>query len=137
MGHWEDSRESNLLDGFAHFYDTYECSDKKYIAIGSIEPQFYSELLEKLEIEDNVAQNVLKILAKSQNSSLREAIAIHPNTSLEDLNTLEFDERSEVRDATLFRKLPKEWRKISNSEKAEKLRKYEGNLRACKIRTKL
>ena len=52
MGHWEDSRESNLLDGFAHFYDTYECSDNKYIAIGSIEPQFYSELLEKLQIDD-------------------------------------------------------------------------------------
>ena len=52
MSHWEDSRESNLLDGFAHFYDTYECSDNKYIAVGSIEPQFYSELLEKLEIND-------------------------------------------------------------------------------------
>ena len=49
MGHWEDKRESNLLDGFAHFYDTYECSDNKFIAVGSIEPQFYSELLEKLE----------------------------------------------------------------------------------------
>ncbi len=85
------------------------------------------EKIEKLEIEDNVAQNVLNILAKSQNSSLREAIAIHPNISLEDLDSLEFDERSEVRDATLFRKLPGEWRKISNSEKAEKLRKYEGN----------
>ena len=52
MGHWEDNRESNLLDGFAHFYDTYECSDNKYIAVGSIEPQFYKELLEKLEIDD-------------------------------------------------------------------------------------
>ena len=52
MGHWEDKRESNLLDGFAHFYDTYECSDKKFIAIGSIEPQFYQELLIKLEIDD-------------------------------------------------------------------------------------
>ena len=52
MGHWEDKRESNLLDGFAHFYDTYKCSDNKFIAVGSIEPQFYSELLEKLEIDD-------------------------------------------------------------------------------------
>ena len=52
MGHWDDKRESNLLDGFAHFYDTYECSDDKYIAVGSIEPQFYIELLEKLEIDD-------------------------------------------------------------------------------------
>ena len=53
MGHWEDKRESNLLDGFAHFYDTYECSDNKFIAVGSIEPQFYSQLLEKLEIDDD------------------------------------------------------------------------------------
>ena len=45
-------RESNLLDGAAHFYDTYECSDKKFLAVGSIEPQFYSILLDKLEIED-------------------------------------------------------------------------------------
>ena len=52
MGHWEDKRESNLLDGFAHFYDTYACLDNKFIAVGSIEPQFYSELLEKLEIND-------------------------------------------------------------------------------------
>ena len=85
------------------------------------------EKIEKLEIEDNVAQNILNILANSHNSSLREAVAIHPNTSLEDLDNLEFDERSEVRDAILFRNLPKEWRKISSSEKAEKLRKYEGN----------
>ena len=53
MGHWEDQRESNLLDGYAHFYDTYQCSDKKFIAVGSIESQFYNELLEKLEIDDD------------------------------------------------------------------------------------
>ena len=52
MGHWDDQRESNLLDGHAHFYDTYMCADNKYIAIGSIEPQFYKELLDKLEIDD-------------------------------------------------------------------------------------
>ena len=52
MGHWTDNRESNLLDGYAHFYDTYECKDNKFIAIGSIESQFYNELLEKLQIDD-------------------------------------------------------------------------------------
>ena len=52
IGHWDDQRESNLLDGHAHFYDTYMCADNKYIAIGSIEPQFYKELLDKLEIDD-------------------------------------------------------------------------------------
>ena len=57
MGHWQDGRESNLLDGYAHFYDTYECKDKKYIAVGSIEPQFYSELLKKLEITDEIFQD--------------------------------------------------------------------------------
>ena len=52
MGHWTDKRESNLLDGYAHFYDTYECKDNKFVAIGSIESQFYNELLEKLQIDD-------------------------------------------------------------------------------------
>ena len=44
MGFWQDERGVNLLDGAAHFYDTYECADGKHVAIGSIEPQFYAEL---------------------------------------------------------------------------------------------
>ena len=43
-GLWTDERGTNLLDGGAHFYDTYETADGKYIALGSIEPQFYAEL---------------------------------------------------------------------------------------------
>ena len=47
IGMWDvTERESNLLDGGAHFYDTYECSDGEYVAIGSIEPQFYALLKE-------------------------------------------------------------------------------------------
>lgn len=46
-GIWTDTRDANLLDGGAHFYDTYECKDGKWISIGSIEPQFYALLLEK------------------------------------------------------------------------------------------
>jgi len=45
-------REGNLLDGGAHFYDTYECSDGGYICIGSIEPQFYALLKEKLGLSE-------------------------------------------------------------------------------------
>lgn len=52
MGMWQDERRTNLLDGGAHFYDTYECSDGKWISIGSIEPQFYALLLEKTGITD-------------------------------------------------------------------------------------
>lgn len=45
---WSDNRGTNMLDGGAHFYDSYETKDGKYISLGSIEPQFYAELLEKL-----------------------------------------------------------------------------------------
>jgi alpha-methylacyl-CoA racemase len=52
MGVWKDGRGQNLLDGAAHFYDTYETKDGKHIALGSIEPQFYKELIEKTGIAD-------------------------------------------------------------------------------------
>ena len=47
----ENSRGTNLLDGGAHFYGVYECSDGEYISIGSIEPQFYAELLRLTGLE--------------------------------------------------------------------------------------
>ena len=57
IGAWNaDERESNLLDGAAHFYDTYECADGKYVAIGAIEPQFYAELLARAEVSDTQFQ---------------------------------------------------------------------------------
>jgi alpha-methylacyl-CoA racemase len=50
-GMWQDERGTNMLDTGAHFYDVYECSDGEYVSIGSIEPQFYSLLLEKMELD--------------------------------------------------------------------------------------
>lgn len=47
-------RGANLLDGGAFFYDTYECSDGKYVAIGSIEPQFFALLVELCELDQTV-----------------------------------------------------------------------------------
>ncbi len=52
MGQWQQQRGSNLLDGGAHFYDTYQCRDGRWISVGAIEPQFYSLLLEKTGITD-------------------------------------------------------------------------------------
>lgn len=52
-GSWSDEVGNNLLDGGAPFYDSYLCSDGNYISIGSIEPQFYAELLEKLGLSDD------------------------------------------------------------------------------------
>jgi len=51
MGLWSDERGTNLLDGGAHFYDTYECADGEYIAIGAIEPKFYAQLLKHTGLE--------------------------------------------------------------------------------------
>ncbi|HYM34127.1 MAG TPA: CaiB/BaiF CoA-transferase family protein [Steroidobacteraceae bacterium] len=51
-GRWSVTRGANLLDGGAHFYDTYECADGKYLALGAIEPQFYAELLKRIGIDD-------------------------------------------------------------------------------------
>jgi alpha-methylacyl-CoA racemase len=44
-------RGTNLLDGGAHFYGTYGTKDDKYISLGSIEPQFYSLLVEKAGLD--------------------------------------------------------------------------------------
>ena len=53
LGMWnEKERGSNMLDGGAHFYDTYECADGEYISIGSIEPQFYALLKEKAGLSE-------------------------------------------------------------------------------------
>jgi alpha-methylacyl-CoA racemase len=51
MGIWEDERGTNMLDTGAHFYDVYEAADGKYVSIGSIEPQFYAELLRLTGLE--------------------------------------------------------------------------------------
>jgi alpha-methylacyl-CoA racemase len=51
-GRWSTTRGVNLLDGGAHFYDTYECSDGKYIALAAIEPAFYAEVLTLMGIEN-------------------------------------------------------------------------------------
>lgn len=50
-GMYSDERGTNLLDGGAHFYDSYETSDGKYISLGSIEPQFYALLVEKAGLD--------------------------------------------------------------------------------------
>jgi len=48
QGIWSDARGTNLLDTGAPFYDTYETADGKFVAIGSIEGQFYALLREAL-----------------------------------------------------------------------------------------
>jgi alpha-methylacyl-CoA racemase len=51
-GLWEGERGTNLLDGAAPFYDTYECADGGHVAVGCVEPQFYQLLLAGLGIDE-------------------------------------------------------------------------------------
>ncbi len=51
QGIWGDTRGTNLLDTGAPFYDTYETADGKFVAIGSIEGQFYALLRQALGID--------------------------------------------------------------------------------------
>jgi alpha-methylacyl-CoA racemase len=55
-GGWGE-RGTNLLDTGAHFYDTYETKDGKYVSIGSIEPQFYAELLQLTGLDKETLPN--------------------------------------------------------------------------------
>jgi alpha-methylacyl-CoA racemase len=43
----EEHRGTNALDTGSPFYDTYETKDGKFIALGSLETQFYAELMER------------------------------------------------------------------------------------------
>ncbi len=47
-GSWVDRRASNMLDGGLPWYQIYETSDGKFLAVGALEPQFYQALLDGL-----------------------------------------------------------------------------------------
>lgn len=51
-GSWAGGRGENLLDSGAPFYDTYECADGGYVAVGALEPQFYAQLVTGLGLTD-------------------------------------------------------------------------------------
>lgn len=50
-GRWSEDRGSNVFDGSAPFYCTYECADGRYVAVGALEPKFFAELLRVLRVE--------------------------------------------------------------------------------------
>ena len=50
VGRWTPRRQGNLLDGGAPFYRCYETRDSGFMAVGCLEPQFFAEMLQRLEI---------------------------------------------------------------------------------------
>jgi alpha-methylacyl-CoA racemase len=57
QGLWHEKPRTNLLDGGAHFYRTYECKDGRYMAIGALEPQFYAELRTLAGLDESCFEN--------------------------------------------------------------------------------
>jgi alpha-methylacyl-CoA racemase len=54
-GAWKDERHVNVLDGGAPFYGVYACADGKHVAIGAIEPEFFTALVRALGVEHEPA----------------------------------------------------------------------------------
>ena len=69
----ENSRGTNLLDTGAHFYDVFRCADGEYVSIGSIESQFYAELLRRTGLDGD--PEFAKQMDKSQWPYLKQRLA--------------------------------------------------------------
>jgi len=72
-------RGTNVLDGGAHFYNVYECADGKWLAVGSIEPQFYAALLHGLALTDEDPAEQWNV-ARWPEQKQRLAVAIKQRT---------------------------------------------------------
>ncbi|HEY0942324.1 MAG TPA: CaiB/BaiF CoA-transferase family protein [Steroidobacter sp.] len=80
QGQFRDRTGENFLAGAAPYYDVYETKDGAYVAIGSLEPQFYAELLERLGLDrERYAASGMPALDEATRRErwpeLREAIA--------------------------------------------------------------
>lgn len=53
MGAWVEERASNLLDGGAPFYRTYETSNGGFMAVGALEPVFYTAFVKGLGLDES------------------------------------------------------------------------------------
>jgi len=54
-GLWKDCRGSNLIDSGSPFYNTYETSDHRHVAVACLEPQFFSEFARLLPLDEPFA----------------------------------------------------------------------------------
>ncbi len=71
MGIWGE-RGTNMLDTGAPFYDVYECADGQYISLGSIEPQFYAELMRLTEFDQ---EEIPKQMDRARWGEMKERMA--------------------------------------------------------------
>lgn len=55
-GAWADDRGTNILDGGAPFYGVYLTADGKYMAVGALEAEFFTEFVKLLGLESDIEQ---------------------------------------------------------------------------------
>ena len=56
QGLWTEERADNFIDGGAPYYRCYRCSDGKYLSVGCIEPKFFAEFLQLVELDPDLAK---------------------------------------------------------------------------------
>lgn len=79
-GVWTLAREDNLLDGGAPFYRAYRCADGRYVAVGAIEPKFFAQLLQVLELEREIDARLQYERAHWPSMSQRLAVRLAERT---------------------------------------------------------
>lgn len=89
MGLHDDNTGASFLGGAAHFYDTYETSDGKFISVAAIEPQFYEELIARAGLDrGKFAPNVFNWCTdettRSQWTELKQELAAVFKTKTQD-----------------------------------------------------
>jgi alpha-methylacyl-CoA racemase len=57
MGRWKAERGANFLDGSSPFYRCYQCSDRKWLAVGAVEAHFYRELLRRCSLPEALVES--------------------------------------------------------------------------------
>lgn len=89
-GAWRDERGVNALDSGAHYYDTYECADGQFIAVGAIEPDFYAELRARAGLLDDADFDAQLDRARWPALKERAAALFKTRTRSEWCETLEY-----------------------------------------------
>lgn len=89
-GFWHEERGVNILDSGAHFYDVYETSDQKYVAVGAVEAKFYDELLQGLGLD---AADLPAQMDRAQWPAMKERLVAAFATKTRDEWTAKFADR--------------------------------------------
>jgi len=78
-GRWSDERAANLLDGAASFYDSYECADGRFIAVGPIEPAFFDEMVARMGLDPKLFEGRMEPARwQAQKALLAAAFLLRP-----------------------------------------------------------